>query len=148
MSGSLIHSPADIIRYLLVGEGEGTLPSANGTWPIHVSSRPTIPDSVVVVRDTTGRDAGRLMPTGERVEHYGIQIQVRDANSPDGYTKSQSIAITMDIVASLINITIGSSTYQVQSIVRENGPLSLGTEEGTKREMFTINAIVSLKQTA
>ena len=153
MSGRLSESPADVIRQLLVdlatgaGTPYGTLPTDAGTWPIHVASRPENPDSLIVVLDTAGRSDGRLQISGEKQEHYGVQILVRDPIFPTGWTKSNEIAIALDEEVAYDNVAIGSNRYLVYSITRESGPFHLGNEEGTKRQMFSLNLTTALKQT-
>ena len=148
MSGSLVHSPADVIRYLLVSLGLGTQPSARGSWPIYVANEPDSPDSVITVQGTSGRQGGRLQVNGEIQEHQGIQIRVRDANHEDGYAKADTIKEVIDKSIRLNEVTIGSSVYLVWSVSRVGGIIELGKDvPDSKRDLFTLNAVVSLRQT-
>jgi len=149
MSGALNHSPADIVRYLLIDLSQGTLPSDSDSWPIHVAREPDTPDSVITVFDTSGRLDGRAQVSGEMLEHYGIQVRVRDTNPVEGFAKAQDIAIALDQTAYQDTITINSDTYLVHAVSRTGGILGLGKETPTsKRNLFTINAVVELRQTA
>ena len=155
MSGSLNHSPAHIIRDLLVALGLGTDPDDNTSWPIYVSQKPDTPDSMIVVRDTTSYMHGRTAIDGITQEHYGIAIDIRDANPKDDWVKSNALAVALDQTIDKNDVTIedtdgtGSSTYKVYTVSRVSGPFSHGKETPTsKRNLFTINAKVALRQTA
>lgn len=148
MSGSLTHSPADIVRKLLIDLGLGTTPSAAGAWPVHTAHEPNEPDSAITVIGASPRDNGRVMIDGERQEKPGFQVRVRDANYSNGATKARAIAIALDESVNLTSVTIGSSVYLVQSISRTSGILPFGEEKPeSRRSIFTINAVASLRQT-
>ncbi len=148
MSGSLAHSPADIVRYLLIDKSLGTLPSDGGSWPIFADGEPDAPDSVITVYNMAGRLGGRTQVDGEQQEHPGIQIRIRDPDSRGGGTKARAIAIALDESIRLDNVTIGDNVYKVYAISRIGSVLSLGKEvPSSKRNLFTINAVVALRQT-
>ena len=154
MSGSLNHSPAHVIRNLLVTLGLGTDPDDDGNWPMFVSQEPNAPDSVITVIDTSSRLQGRLQKTGETQEHYGFLLQVRDANHKDGFAKANDLVVALDESNKRNDVTIedvsgtGSSTYRVDAVTRKTGVIDLGKDVATsKRNLFTINAVVSLQQT-
>lgn len=155
MSGSLNHSPAHVIRDLLVTLGLGTDPDDGGSWPIFVSREPNTPDSVITLYDTASRMQGRRMVNGITVEHYGIQVRVRDAGPTGAWVKANALAVALDQTIALDDVTVedtdgtGSSTYKVYTVSRVSGPLSLGKETPTsKRNLFTINAVAAIRQTA
>ncbi len=147
MSGSLAHSPADIIRNLLVGLGQGTTPSASGAWPVYAAREPSSPDSVITVFDTAWVPEGRFHMGGQKQVHYGIQVRVRDANPVDGFTKIQAIAISVDETAYQNTVSIGAATYLVNAVSTTGGVLALGKDSSTKRNIFTFDAVVDLRQT-
>lgn len=149
MSGSLTHSPANIIRYLLISEGLGTLPTDSGSWPVYYSNEPGTPDSVITLYDTAGRIDGHSQIDGRVIEHHGIQVRVRCANPENGYAKARAIAVALDEDVSFSGVTISTSTYTVYAVTRSSDVLSLGKETPTsKRNLFTVNATVALRQTA
>ena len=142
---ALGHSPADIVRYLLVDLSRGTLPEDETTWPIYVSQEPDSPDSCITVYDTSGILEGRAQISGEIQEHYGIQIKVRAASPTVAYTKIAEINSWIDESVRNNSVTIESSQYLVYAITRKGGILSLGKElSASKRNLYTVNAIVSL----
>lgn len=151
--GPLDHSPADIIRKMLVNLGLGVTPSYsaagkyNGSpWPVFAGGEPDTPDSAITVYDTAGVDHGRLMVTGERPEHHGILIRVRSAAHTAGYAKARAIAVALDTDVSFEAATIGSTTYIVWAVTRTTDVLDIGKETNTNRDLFTVNAIVSLRK--
>jgi hypothetical protein len=151
MSGPLDHSPADIIRRLLIRLGHGTLPTDSGNWPIYIAILPSKPDKLLVVTDTAGIQQGNFH-IGEAQESHGIQVTVRSTDHENGFQKAREIAVALDEVT---NTTIGLSgptgtgttDYTIYSITKVSGPLPLGTETPeSKRRLFTINSRVALVQ--
>ena len=150
MPGSLDHSPAEVVRRLLIQEGLGSDPAdPPGTWPVYANGEPDTPDSAITVYNTQGRDGGRTMTDGERQEHHGVQVRIRAAAFNTGFSKARAIAVSMDEDIVQEFITIGSASYKVWSISRSSDVLFLGNDTPTsKRKLFTINALVSLRQVA
>lgn len=148
-SVELIHSPADIIRYLLISQGKGSEPSDDLDWPMFTSSEPTIPDNCITTYDTSGVLQGRIQYSGEMVEHYGFQIRVRGSDHNTAWRKMNDIKTQMDQGVRLDTVNINSSIYLVEAITRSGGILALGKESPTsQRLVFTLNAIVALRQLA
>lgn len=146
MAQTLNHSPADIARRVLIREGVGVDPPST-PWPIYASAEPDTPDSVITLYDTEGVSHGRAMPTGELFTHYGIQVKVRAARHEDGWLKADEIRNTMAEVVSLETVTIGSSTYTIQSFNRIGPVLSLGADvPPSRRVAFTINARIVVRK--
>ena len=155
MSGTLTHSPADVVRNLLIDLGLGTAPADGGAWPVYVAQEPNSPDSVITVYDTSGILDGRFMVSGEVQENHGFQVRVRCANTWRGYEKAQEIAVALDESTSLKTVSVGDDagtgdqTYTVYAVSRKGGVISLGKDTPrTKLNLFTINAVVSLRQIA
>ena len=143
----LTHSPADIVRYLLVDVAQGTLPEDESAWPIFADSEPDEPDECITVYDTSGIVEGRAHKTGEVQEHYGIQVRLRCLTPESGYARMRTLMLVMDELIRLDHVSIVNSEYLVTAISRKGGILSLGEETpNSKRYVFTLNAIVSLKQ--
>ena len=148
MSGQLAHSPADVVRRALIAEGLGTDPSAAGSWPIHADREPNSPDSCITVYNTQGKIDAQELVGGMTLEHHGIQIRVRAARGETGYTKARAIAVSIDTNVSNASVTISNSTYLVTVITRTGDVLPIGREPTSDRSLFTINAVVDLRQTA
>ena len=163
MPGLLAHSPADILRWLLVQQGSallalsggtGTLvtdPTANQDWGVFIDSEPDSPDNCVTIYDTQGIDEGRTAIDRERQEHPGVQIRVRATTALAGYQKAQQIAVALDQIVNL-NVTVAApnttATYVVPAVTRKNNVLRIGKDlPNSKRSLFTINAVLVPKQT-
>jgi hypothetical protein len=146
MSGLLAHSPADVIGQLLVALGLGTDPTAGGAWPVYVSDEPDSPDSCLTVFDTSARDRGRLMATGQRVEMHGFQVRVRSTTHPVGYTKARAVAVALDEDVYQTAVTLGGHVYMVHSVSRSSDVIPLGKElPRSERSIFTINATGTIR---
>ncbi len=140
----LYHSPADIVRKLLVDIGQGTDAQLGGAWPVFATGEPDMPDSAITVYDTSGIDFGTLQPSGELAEIFGVQIRIRAAAQSPGYAKAAAIASAIDTQVYDNAVTIGTRTYRVQAFKRTSGVLGLGKEPGNKRRLFTVNALVNI----
>lgn len=154
MSGSLSHSPADVVRKLLIDLGFGTDPDDSDDWPIYIAREPNAPDSVITIYNTAGVKEGRVMIGGEIQEHHGIQIRLRDNDHQNGFIKARELAVALDESVALNSVSLddivgtGTSVYKVYAISRTSGPLAAGREPSSERNIFTINATVALLQTA
>lgn len=148
MSGSLAHSPADILRQLLVDLDLGSYPAnPPDAWPVYVASEPDRPDECVTVYDTAGRPQGRLQVSGEKPELHGVQVRVRSARPPEGWAKARTIAVALDesVYAETVTMT-GGSSYCVHSVTRTTDVVPLGKESPqSKRSIFVLNALVCLR---
>src|SRR5688572_3973753 len=98
MPGTLIYSPAEVIRKLLIdlGHGFASTTASPTDWSAYVDGEPDVPDSCITVYDTEGRKSGRTMTDGEIQEHHGFQIRIRAARHSSGYRKARAICIAMD----------------------------------------------------
>ena len=146
MSGSLTHSPADIIGQLLIDLAIGT-DSQSADWSVFIQSEPDEPDECITVYDTANVLQGRVQPTGETQEQHGIQIRVRAGTYPTGWAIANSICVKLDTQVNRDIVTIEGSTYNVHSVDRTSGPFHIGKDAPLgKREVFTINATASIRQ--
>lgn len=147
MAGSLSHSPADVIRRLLIALGAGSDPDAAvlGVWPVYVDLEPPAPDNVLTVYDTTPRVHGRTHPVGTTQLHYGVQVRIRATTTAVGWTKGNAITEVFDGMYQ-DPITVGGTLYHVHA-VHHSGIIRVGKDSPTtKRSLFTINALTVLKQ--
>ena len=150
MSGSLTHSPSQIMQKLLVDLSLGTLASAAGSWPITAGQWPdeaTGLDDAIFIRGTEGIVQGRSMLDGYQFEKHGITIHVRDTRYGDGRTKAQAIAIALDGVT-LRSVTIDESVYVVSGFHRSGSVLELGREGETSRYLFNVNGYLTVRQSS
>jgi|WetSurMetagenome_2_1015567.scaffolds.fasta_scaffold586091_2 hypothetical protein len=146
---TLAHSPADVVRWLMIDLSLGTDPAGTGTsdsWPIHASSEPDYPDNLITIYDTAGVQQGRIQNTGETVEHRGIMVQVRGTDHATAWGKMDAIKVALDESVHNSLVIVDSSQYTVYAVTKQSGPLSLGREQNTNRFLFTLNAIVALQQ--
>ena len=140
---------SEIIQQLLVDLGLGVLRSAHPTsdWPVYATLMADIPDKAICVHDTEAQLDGRKMVDGENLEHKGFQVMVRAPLHEDGFAKAEAIRIALDQTVYSNVVTLGSHTYNVHSVTRKGGILSLGRDVGSSdRQLFTINGIVSVSQ--
>jgi hypothetical protein len=123
-------SPAKVLYDLLLYLGLTTAQDSS------VSRELQVPDDRVTVYDTEGRDLGREMSMGWRLEHRGFQIRVRSRDYATGYDRAQGIALALDAVY---------RTNGLHAVYRTSPVLYVGTDSPTnQRRIFTLNGLVAL----
>ena len=165
---TLVHSPADISRWLLIAAGLGTDPtqSLGGApqyvptqpWPIYNASEPNAPDNCLTIHDTMGHEYGRAQPTGEMFYHPGIQIRIRAQDWATGWAKADALRVALAMQFYQAEVTIpaiaadGSYTgpnkvYIVNNFNNISQVLPAGKDKpGSYRSIFTINACVVVRE--
>jgi hypothetical protein len=149
MSGALDDSPADIMRQLIEDLSLGADPSGTASWPIYSSREPNDPDDCITLYDTSGDLQDTHQKDGEVQEFHGIQLRIRSSDPATGYAKARALAVALDETILQDCVTLGSNIYAVYSVTRKSGVIPLGKESPTSmRNLFTINAVVRLRQTS
>ena len=148
MSGQLSHSPAEIVRGLLVGLGHGITPtgSLDDAWPAFADEEPDNPTNCITVYETEGVSHAHLMHGGYHVENHGVQVKVRALTHPTAFVKAWAIAQAID-AANQIDVVIGASTYVVWNLMRTSF-FRLGKEPNSNRRSYTINALAVIQDRA
>ena len=130
----LSDTPSLILLTYLIEQGLFTLPSSGSTWPLYHSHLPdgrNVKDNAAGIFDTAPVLDGRHME-GEVIQHYGINIQIRNKDYETGWLKGKAILDDFDDVAKT-TVTVGDNTYTVWSISARSGVVYEGVEQGTKR---------------
>lgn len=148
----LTNSPAEVLRKRLLdlATPPGSLPESEEDWPIFVGLQVDSPVETIVISDTLGTSDGRLQGTGETQEHPGVQIRIRSEDYQIAWRKAVVLAGILDTQIRNTQVTIVEDNdetylYTIQAATR--GPIiSLGLEQGTRRMLFTINALLSITE--
>ncbi len=150
MSGALDHSPANIVRHLLIQLSLGIEPVAGSTtsWQVFCTGEPSNPDEVITIYGTAAKSFGRLHINGETIEKHGIQVRVRSSSPTVGGDKARAIARALDVSVLRTYVTVDDAQYLVHSITRTSDVLELGKDPDSHRYLFTINAVATLRQTS
>lgn len=144
MSSSLRHSPANILRWLLIQLGQGTDPLSNTTWPTYYDTEASSPDEVLTCYDTAPVTDSRSQNSGETSYHYGFMIRVRSREQPGGYAKAVAIADALERNVRGRTVTIDTFSYCVECITGVS-ILRVGKDApATKRSINTINGMIVL----
>lgn len=148
MLGLLTHSPADVLRYLLVDHGIGTYPdNPKSDWMIYADNEPDRLDKCITIYNTFGKPLGRSHVDSEFIEMHGIQVRIRASVSSVAFTKARVIAIDLDESTGREVIDIDTSSYCVHSFSRTGGIIPLGKESPTsKRSIYVFNGLLTLRQ--
>jgi hypothetical protein len=147
MSLPLLHSPADILRALVIDLGQGADPDLGGNWPVYATNEPSMPDNVITLYDTTPQYDMRAMVDGESSFHWAYQVRVRSASHPAGLVKMDAIRVALDEQIYANALTLGSAHYVVYNVAKSGGILYLGVDNpSSKRSLFTLNGYVALRR--
>lgn len=135
-------SPSEVIYQLLLDVHE----DESGGWPIFISFVPDTPDKSIGVFDTAGKLDGRIMSTGEQIEHPGIQIQVRGSDYEEAWKKANALAINLDSVNKISVATSSTEIYIVHNVSRTGAVIPAGVEEidTRRRYLFTLNMTITI----
>ena len=154
MANSLRHSPAEIVRQLLINLGLGVAGSydssnrySGAAWPVTTNSEVDQPDNAITVYDTAGQGDGRSMIDGETFSHYGFQVRIRAQTHRLGWLKADSIETGLSKSVYQNVVTVDGVSYLVHCVARIGDVLSLGKEAPQSiRRVFTLNALLSVKE--
>lgn len=140
-----MNAPSEIIRQLLIDLGLG---AEENEWTTYVGFLPDKPDNAICVYDTAGKMDGRLMVTGEQIEHPGVQIRVRGLSYSEVWNKATAIALNLDAQRKISVVTSSEEAYIVHNVSRSGAIIPIGIEdtEGRRRHHFTINMILTLQR--
>ena len=148
MAGSLATRPSNIVQQMLVDLGGGTAPADNGSWPVYWSHEPDTPDDAITVYDTEGVNQGRIQIDGEVQMQHGIQIRIRGETVTSGGTKANALQELLDKSVRRTSVTVSGTDYIVHSFNRVGDARHIGQEPETRRQIYTLNGLVSLRQTS
>lgn len=115
---------------------------------MYVAVLPETPDETVGFFDTAGRLDGRMMRTGEQIEHYGVQIQVRGRVYLDTYDRAKDLALLLDGIIKQTVAINSDEIYTLHNVSRSGAVIPVGIETvgSRRRHLFTINMTVTVTQ--
>lgn len=144
MTQTISHSPADILRRLLIRLGLGADPRSS-PWPVFAAVEPSKPDETVTVYDTQGQSDGRSMIDGEAYRHYGFQVRVRSTDHPRGWLKADAVRRALTQAVENESVAVDGVEYLVRCAAKVGQVLPLGIDNpATKRSLFTLNGLLAL----
>ena len=147
MAQTLTHSPAQIIRKLLLDQG---LAASSGDWQCFYGKEPNSPDNVISVFGTAGKGFGYAMVNGESMGHDGFQVRVRGKDYKTAFRRADAIAteLTETVYQQIVTIVEDSVTYQylIAAIGSIGDVLDNGADDTpASRHVFTINCTASIE---
>jgi len=146
-SDAFAHTPAQILATYLQTLGSVTAPSVGGSWPIFVSSLPDgkdVPANAACLFDTAPVKEGRLM-AGAVILKYGVELFLRSSDLSTGWQKINALALDIDAIKRT-QVTVESNDYRINNVVRIGSIACLGQEEETRRYVFSLNLLVTMKE--
>ncbi len=142
--GDLYFSPADILRYLIVQLGLGTMPVANGDWPVYCDSEGSAGDNSITTFDTEGTDDGVHQVDGNIQGMWGVQIQIRATDHNTGWRKSNTLYNTLSQGVYDVYVEVEETMYRIHSVTIPGDVNRIGKEPNSNRRLFTLNVIVDI----
>lgn len=158
MTLPFLHSPADVMRKLLINAGYMSDPivvtPTPTSWPGYKDAEPDKPDNVVTTYDTEPQLDAHGQVTGQSFQHWGVQVRVRGTTHAVGFGKADAIRVVLNEgqVDSTVSFSStsdgGAATYLVHSSA-QNTVRRMGMDSPTtKRHLFTINCLATIKRVA
>lgn len=146
----LLILPVSILAsYIIEVLKKMTDPSNGIDWPLYQTSMPDgdeVKTNCGALYDTPGMNEPRLM-MGLVVTHPGIQLRIRSSTSKIGWVKIEDIADALDEVKN-VDIAVDGKTYRIQNASRTSPIVPLGLEVGTRRYLFTVNYLLTVRKIA
>lgn len=157
------HSPAYILRSILLAQGIVTDHLDNEDWACFIGMEPDkdTRDNIVVVVNREGRENGRLQIDGRRIEKPGVQFVIRGDDSERAYAKAKEIEQFCNEELYRTTIQLNDflqedgndpetySVYLVESLTQTSLVLSVGREPGnSNRYIFSINYVMTHQLTS
>lgn len=158
MSSPLLHGPERIVAQLLVDRGWGSDPETvypaghlnagrpSGAWPCYDAAEPSGPDGWLAVLGAGPRGDGRLMPDGEMMFHYGVQVQVMGRDYATAATKAYDLVKRLTEAVYQQVVTVDATDYVVSNFAGVTATHAGREAPNTKRTLFTLNATVALRR--
>jgi len=142
------HTTAQILTKYLMGKGIIETPSKQAIWPGFISHLPGGKDvqQAVALSDTQGMNDGRIMRTGEVIEHPGLQIRVRSRDFETSFQKATEAA---DSLSSVIrqSVTMKDNTsYLINNVSRFSSILPMGVEPETRLFLCSVNFTATITE--
>lgn len=150
---------SEVIRILLIQNALGFQHTSKTApaWSVYTAMLPAEVDKGIVIYDTAGKMDGRLMSTGEQIEHPGIMVRVRGPVYLETATKVGDIARFFDSLPPRTEVTMPAApagpasmegkVFVIQNISRSGSVLPTGVEEGDRiRHGFTLNAMLTIRE--
>jgi hypothetical protein len=135
-----MHSPAHIFSQLLIDLGHA---SESGAWPVFVGFAPDDPDNRICVYDSDGKEDGRYMRSGEKVEHPGVDIDIFGTDQEELWAKANEIKDALDAVRN-VSIEISAESYNILNVSRVGNLIDVGMQDKGDRRTHKIEAHVNL----
>ena len=142
------NSPAYIMAQYLIGEAYLSDPSSSGDWKVFVGNLPDGDDvdhDAVGCMDTTPIKDGRVMETGETLFHFGCQLIIRSSDYNEGFAKADELKLFLETIQRDTE-TISGTVYRLDNITIASGVIALGQDGPKRRELFSLNFLVTLKE--
>lgn len=137
-----------IIQRWLIDNGHGTLPSANGAWPISSPILPPEGNEAICVGKTGDDLDGTILKTGEPIVHPDIQVRIRAKDHDAGWAKGAAIRNALvSMMNASVAVTIAPTTYNflLCKFTLTADLTYVGLEDQSKRPWFTINGTITIQ---
>ena len=132
------HTPAEMILKYIRDSGLAT------GWATTYAKMPVEPVNIISVFDNMSQLDGKIMRTGQTVEHPGIQVRVRSEPYKDGWLKAQAILESMSqMLRETIVLTNPDQVYKIQAFTVTGSLMYIGQAEKQQGQNFTFNGTIS-----
>lgn len=138
-----------LVQYWLAATGHGYRPTQTGipatAYRIYSPFMPDDMDRAIAVANTSPVLDGSLARTGEVIEHYGIQVKIREkAEGHDaGHVKGLAIQKALTETLKRATVVVDGKTFILQKFTLTAGLTFVGMEENNRRPWWVINGTIT-----
>ena len=140
------YTPAGILLQALIAGAVIKVPNETPVWSGYVKFMPTDDEHTVTFYDTEPEIAGRVIATGETVRRWGVMARSRcgrDAYNL-GWGKLRKIENYLTNGRNRA-VSFPDARFVLHSVSVVSGPMFVGEEPETKRCLFSLNLLASIR---
>jgi hypothetical protein len=143
-------SPAIILGSYLVNDlAVMKTVASEEDWPLYLNFLPDDQPSKVKINagaiyDTSGILDGRLMETGEVIEHHGVQLKIRCETYPAGWKKIRDVVAMIQKIKNT-TVIVNAYSFLLLNISMTTTIVNIGLDE-QRRWNFIVNFLMSIKK--
>lgn len=144
---TLTHAiPEEIIARLLVAGSVGIDPATTGNWKVYDSSVDVEDDQAIFVLGMAGTLGERNMGSGQKTQHYGIQVFTRGKEPVAARIKAMQVENFLMESVKQTTVTFDGHSYLIHAVSMTTPLIPLGQEEKNRRFQFSGNFIATITQ--
>lgn len=155
IGNTLAHSPAEVLRQLIIDLNQGSWPNLDSDWPVYTRQKPNEPDNLILTTTLGSVPHGRNFVTGESRLHFGAEVLVRSIRTnstgtggyTSGYEKIGLVCLALNTQVFNRIVYVSSYTYTVHAMVQTGDISDQGADNAdNERYLFSVSYTMAITQ--